>query len=100
MRRKHADLIHAWAEGAEIEINKLLIALGETINTSFSDDFECRIKPQPKPDVVRYYHVDRLGFPIGHLEQHKGWIEQYKNTNLKLTLDGETGKLKSAEVLE
>ena len=57
-------------------------------------DFSCfyyRVKPEPKPDLIRYAHA---------------WIHPgseasapSSNDNLRLTFDGETGKLKSAEVL-
>lgn len=107
MRHKHADLIHAWAEGAEIEMahcNWSENPVGKwrlVPNPNWDDScYVYRIKPTPKPDLVRYYNVDSSGFPIGHLEQHTGHLEQHKNTNLKLTIDGETGKLKSAEVLK
>jgi len=48
MRHKHADLIHAWAEGAEIE----LYDLGrwqETRTPSFCLGMDYRIKPTPEP---------------------------------------------------
>ena len=54
-------------------------------------DFSCfryRVAPEPKPDVVRYIHA------------HVTWgTPQRAADNLCLTFDGETGKLKSAEVL-
>lgn len=86
-RHKHADLICAWANGAEIERK----SCGKWITHEWTDiwhhDFEYRIKPQPKPDVVCYYKPmrnDRTRLP---------------GDDLKLTFDGETGKLKSAEVI-
>lgn len=56
-----------------------------------------RIKPEPKPDVVRYLWAS----------PDSGWCTRVGNytypattpPNLKIILDGETGKLKSAEVL-
>jgi len=58
---------------------------------------EWRIKPEPKPDVVRYLWAS----------PDSGWCTRVGNytypattpPNLKIILDGETGKLKSAEVL-
>lgn len=91
-RHKHADLIHAWAEGAEIEYRTMG---GSWVNTKFSDcvtwaeGCEYRIKPEKKPDVVITEYVDSNGNRI-----RSGWTP-----NLKLTFCGETGKLIKAEVL-
>ena len=97
---KHAEFIKAWADGAEIEFFSVYHnewrPIGE--NPMWSERLDFRIKPEPKPDVVRYtvyeYNPNNEttfgGIPT------KG-IESF--TNIKLTFDGETGKLKSAEVL-
>ena len=53
---------------------------------------EYRIKPESKPDVVGNVYVNSLGT----LE----WIMGQMKPNLKLIFDGETGELKSAEVLK
>ena len=91
MKHKHYDLIVAWANGAKIqylsynlecaELKRL--GLGKNCETrvwldcvnspNWYTDFEYRIKPEPKPDCVTY---------------------------LKLIRDGETGKIKSAEVIK
>ena len=72
---KHAELIKAWADGAEIECKQ--IEDGNWLSVSqpaWDKASEYRIKPEPKPDVVDY-------------------------VRLKLTFDGKTGKLKAAEVI-
>ena len=56
MKHKHADLIHAWADGAEIEFKH---PDGQWIDCTNSLDwgyggFEYRIKPQEKKPVVRW----------------------------------------------
>ncbi len=75
---KHAELIKAWADGAEIEWFD-----GRTWHVvrsmAWGDDTQYRIKPEPKPDVVNMYDL-RL--------------------RIRLTFDGETCTLKNAEVLE
>jgi len=92
MKHKHAELIHAWADGAEIEC---IIATTDKWFTpnpkrlSWDDDMEYRIKPEPKPDVVGYAKI------ISFWSSYQSF-----DHNLKLTFDGETGKLKSAEVIE
>ena len=97
---KHSELIKAWADGAEIQFQD-----------SFGNWFDCedtprwvdhanyRIKPEPNPDFVLIRRVDiqcppSASFPDGYLSVG-GW----PNPNLKLTFDGETRQLKSAEVL-
>jgi hypothetical protein len=50
-----------------------------------------RVKPEPKPDVVRPFYVDYQG------NLYHPYIKQ---ANLLVTIDGETGELKSAEVLK
>ena len=90
-RHKHADLIHAWAEGAEIEF-KYPTGRGwcGAECPKWDEDTEYRIKPEKKPDVVASIFIDKSGFP---------WIDR-KPGNLMITLDGETGQLISAEVLK
>ena len=98
---KHAALIHAWADGAEIES----LSHGPVLycdeprwlpdrGQCWFPDVEYRIKPTPKPDVEHYRQVNLDGI----------WsapsARQFIRDNLKLTFDGETGVLKSAEVLK
>lgn len=59
---------------------------------------EWRIKPEPKPDVVRYWCVNEK---VGESSLHKvnDWKDAYGATHIvKLTFEGETGKCR-AEVL-
>jgi len=96
-RHKHADLIHAWAEGAEIEHRILSLTRGakstewvKTLNPDWRMTMEYRIKPIKKADVICYYKItENIITPERRLF----------NFNLKCTLDGETGKLIKAEVL-
>lgn len=89
----HAEFIKAWADGATIQYEN---AKGEWKDTSksgptWSSLTRYRIKPEPKPDVVAYVTACVGDVTIGP--------EQFHDDNLKLTFDGETGKLKSAEVI-
>ena len=92
MRHKHADEIIAWANGAKIQTYRLLP--DEWIDTfapAWVEDSRYRIKPEPKPDVVVLYGAS--AYQTGLI------VEPWENPNLKLTFDGETDKLKSAEVM-
>ena len=91
---KHAELIKAWADGAEIE-QACRNGIGEILWCPFKgvwqEYYEYRIKPEPKPDVVMETVLKLEPFPK---------FVMHGKPNLKLTFDGETGELKSAEVLK
>ena len=96
---KHAELIKAWADGFAIEyFNKIYKKWIVTENPQWDDcdisGIEYRIKPEPKPDVVDTYKADARQ-KYGHVRIAEHW----EKDNLKLTFDGETGKLKFAEVI-
>jgi hypothetical protein len=88
---KHAALIKAWADGAEIEKR-----VGNEWDKHewcdiWAHDSEYRIKPTPKPDIVERF--------MAYAVQRPSAVEHWEKANLKLTFDGETGKLKSAQVI-
>lgn len=93
---KHAEVIKAWADGAAIEVR------GEFTDyqwwtfqadyvPSWSAKNEYRIKPEPKPDEIRYFKITAGANLIYAIKE---------TANIKIIWDGETGKLKDAEVLE
>ena len=93
---KHAELIKAWADGAEIE-QACRNGVGEILwypfKGTWSEYYEYRIKPREIPNYRMYfvYHKDRpCIYPC-----------EYNNLpNLVLYFDGKTGELKSAEVMK
>lgn len=89
---KHCQFIKAWAEGIEIEVrtNSGWSHIGE--HPAWAEMNEYRIKPEPKPDIVMYCYTDKTRSNRPELYFRSG-------DNTKLTFDGETGKLKSAEVI-
>lgn len=92
---KHAELIKAWADGAEIQA-QICGEWCDDYSPRWNLDGKYRLKPEPKPDVVKY-----MGFinqEPGYLVSHYTIIDHWPY-KLKLTFDGETGQLKSAEVL-
>jgi hypothetical protein len=96
---KHAELIKAWADGATIQWVGAVKHGGEKVwmdieNPDWESE-EYRIKPEPKPDWCMY---------LKRIDEHT-WTEYLPTDNIqkgkvKLTFDGETGELKSAEVLK
>ena len=104
---KHAELIKAWADGAEIErLSKIDGTWYSLYEPEWDEDYEYRIKPEPKSDVVLYSLVHRVVHhspcsPYASISAAYAQIPDPKNrANLKLIFDGKTGELKSAEVLK
>ncbi len=98
---KHAELIKAWADGAEIQFKSALKEEWHDAegNPDWHENLEYRIKPEPKPDVVLGHHF----YAEPSLHTPSRWCivsDQDKDNNILLTFDGETGELKSAEVLK
>ena len=97
---KHAALIKAWADGAEIERWFGKEWRKHTWCDIWVHDFEYRIKPEPKPDVVQKVKMWAGGeAKTSVLLRYSSVSYDVEGSNLKLTFDGETGELKSAEVI-
>lgn len=98
---KHAELIKAWADGIEIEYRFCHEHTGWTEWRKVQNDdrflsdpwWEYRLKKEAKPNVRFQTNI----------RWHKGWqnveTSDCNEPNLRLLFDGETGELKSAEVL-
>jgi hypothetical protein len=101
MKHKHADLIHAWADGAQIQWRDSKYEPWSDLKTpNWIGDCEYRIKPEPKPDIVVYSRV--VGkFLIGcdGIEIQQLILQPADNPNIKYTFGGEWGNLKAVEVL-
>lgn len=88
---KHAELIKAWADGAEIQTKPFPEPVWYNVNPpEWHEDREYRIKP--KPDVIRYGVVADNRYSSLTLAR-------CACDNVKFIFDGETGALKAAEVL-
>jgi len=90
---KHSELIKQWADGAEIEFKYSDGGWNTVFDPSWHDVSEYRIKPEPKPDYFLYAAASSKGF-------FSTSTRTFQLANIKLTFSGETGKLKSAEVLK
>lgn len=85
----HAELIHAWADGAQIECQS---ADGRWVTLpTLAWDSLSKYRVKPDPDVVLYYCEPYL--------RNSGHGSKYDDDNLKIIFDGMTGKIKSAEVI-
>lgn len=104
---KHAELIKAWADGAEIEFRipengRLSYPWSPATRPEWHEGLEYRIKPEPKPDVVGYTNVYENNLSNGYHSSKKLadiWALDRKGC-LKLVFDGETGLLKSVEIVK
>ena len=104
---KHAELIKAWADGAEIQCYdsnpREHIWVDCIPQPSWHENVKYRIKPQPKPDYTDTTSVYRnLNYRYENEREKNKYDLKFAPDyigDLKLTFDGETGKLKSAEVL-
>ena len=98
MKHKHSEIIKAFVDGVECQnfnFSKQWVNIKELATFDFATDV--RIKPEPKPDVIKY--LNRLNF----FTTSALWEESdYHITKdcLKLTFDGETGELKDAKVIK
>lgn len=90
IKHVHCDIIIAWANGAGVEMkdpsgNKW----NDMSNPSWYPSIEYRIKPQPKPDLVREALIIN-SLSAGPLL----YAAAPDEANIVLVFDGETNKLK------
>ena len=98
MKHKHAELIKAWADGAEIETRAPSYGVHEWQVEKYpcwgNAYWEYRIKPFKNPDEVKYLFKN---YP------REEWIEcdatSFMHDVLKVIRDGETGKIKAVEII-
>ena len=96
---KHAAVLRAIADGRDVQWRSVHMGHWNELSVGYyspitHQDLEWRIKPEPKPDVVRY-----LMTAPEHGLDHPDESLSGKYSAIKAIFDGETGKLKSAEVL-
>jgi hypothetical protein len=95
----HAELIKAWADGAQIEyysklFDKWILCVGD-VKPMWEVGAQYRIAVPKKPDVLHLLNMGNVTLTNG-----KQWVSQFEGTpNLKLIFDGETNKLISAELI-
>lgn len=99
----HAELIKAWADGAEIECLQEPAEDGVwevILSPSWHPNAKYRIKPTPKPNIVMYgiaklNSIDRFATVI-----NLGPLNFCLSNNIKLTFSGKTGELTAVELIK
>lgn len=112
---KHDEMIaviQAHKEGKKIQVrHKCSSYSKDWVDTCPVFDFhECeyRIKPEPKPDIVRYGRASFLRYDetsthdclINERNTQTYWTIKKSNDNIKAIWDGETFELKSVEIIK
>jgi hypothetical protein len=98
MKHKHYDCIVARANGAKIQWLDSDCDWCEAGNPSWSIETTYRIKPEPKPDYVKIFYLESHPF-LGLRFSEEIKPIQEKTKRISCTFDGETGRLKTAEVV-
>jgi hypothetical protein len=98
MTHKHAELIKQWADGAKVQYWSENGAYWlDTAMPQWHTDTRYRIKPEPKPDIIKYAQAASPQSGVNSIDtirsEYKCWH------NLKLVYDGSTGILKHAEAI-
>ena len=98
MKHKHADLIHAWADGAQIQMLDMGYWHDVKKLITWEVDRLYRIKPEPKPDYVKIFYLESHPLLGLRFSEEINPIQD-KTKRISCVFDGETGKLKSAVML-
>jgi hypothetical protein len=89
MKHIHAELIKAWADGAEIQVKYVCDTdhWEDRDNPLWLPEAQYRIKPEPKPDTHIHYRYN---------QDNRTLTECYvgQRGDLLITVCGETGELK------
>lgn len=94
---KHAKLIKAWADGATVQkLNRDGSWIDVHPNWPWYDDWTYRLKP--RADAMYLFRLIEHSGGVMYTP-HSLPATDVSRANIKVVFDGETGKLKSAEVL-
>ena len=105
MRHRHYSVIMAWAEGKKIQISEKSSNQWEDWNNNMSprwyEEADYRIKPEPILDIVRDFYLESnplvgLRFSQAHTPID---LRGREFGCIRCTFDGETQRLKKAEVI-
>lgn len=101
---KHAELIKAWADGAQIQYRENHTDEWKTTSIPiWSIRCHYRIKPEPKPDVIYVANIvkysNRCTPVINACYQDSKPSSSTEGMNVRLIFDGEAGNLKAVEII-
>lgn len=105
-RHVHADLIIAWANGAEIEYRRIVRRgtpdkWDDVKQPTWDEHTAYRIKVEPKPDFVKYDFIRYHENCFDDLASARSYCEQGENSvPIKVTFNGETGLPISVELVD
>ncbi len=94
----HAELIHYWADGGEVEYQSRIDGSWYSYcQPTWNPENIYRKKPIPKPDIVKQYFVS-----LGGCGEYTMWagVDRCNTPNVKLTFDAETRQLKDVELIK
>ena len=100
MKHKHYDCIVAWAEGKTVQnFNDRRMCWEDiTGDPYWVNDFQYRIKPEPKPDVVKIFYLESNPLLGLRFSEEINPVQE-KTKRIRCTFDGETYILKAVEML-
>lgn len=104
----HAELIKAWAENTTLKFQCRFPEPSrdwvdcQISSPNWTESLEYRIKPEPKPDVVRYARAACYEYDDYFETKYTTYWTSFRSgqDNLKATFNGETGELKFVEILK
>ena len=96
MKHKHADLIKAWADGAQIQVKAHKSVWEDRENPLWDADSEYRIKPEP--DVIKIFYLESNPMLGLRFSEEINPVQE-KTKRIRCTFDGETYILKAVEML-
>jgi hypothetical protein len=97
MKHKHYDMIVAWANGAKIQARLNGGGWHELTSPSW-DGKNTQYRIKPEPDFVKIFYLESHPLLGLRFSEEINPIQD-KTKRISCTFEGETGKLKSAEVI-
>ena len=92
---KHAKFIKAWADSEVVQFKTAISNEWRDLHSkdvvTWDDLVEYRVKPEVKPDEIRYVTLNFL------LDYCRTYFIFDNKDEMKMTFDGETGEIKSIE---
>ena len=92
--------IIAWANGETIQYESSENGWLDDKSPCWDGGYRFRVKPEPKPDVVKYVMFNTETREPFLVSMVKADSFLFQSKVLMVRIDGETGELKSAEVLK